>query len=342
MAELVPCVFLNSDVYPELSYFQQKQICWDFYFINSKHDPIFRHFIPNQHTPTLNINNFGFRGPDISYEKPADTFRIFMLGGSTTFGVGASSDSTTIAGFLQQYFEQENLPKKIQVINAGKSSFFSLHETQLIKSKLLEFEPDLFIVYDGLNEIGTTIEVHLGKKFQLSFVDRVVEDAGEIFPEYRTLKILRHIQAQTKIGIATIETNSTYQFNVTSLPQKLQLWEERWSEICILGKDKGFDTIVILQPIAGSGNKELSEQETFYSEKGIIQYISFYEKYAEVLKELEKDCTGVKDLRFVFDPYSHTILYDGAHVVDEGNEIVAKEMYKVILPIVKHRISIND
>ena len=339
----VNCAFMNSDVYPKLSYFQKKQICHDFYYIDSKHPRVsLAHFIPNQHTSTLNINNFGFRGPDISYEKPADTFRIFMIGGSTTYGAGASSDSTTIAGFLQQYFEQEDLPKKIQVINAGKSSFFSLSETQLVKSKLLEFEPDLFIVYDGFNDLDHTIEVHLGKKYQISFLDEVIEDASEIFPEYRTQKILRFYQAKIKTGVTTNETNSTFQVNATSELQKVQLWKERWSEICILGKDKGFDIIVTLQPILGSGNKELSKHEKLQYEKIAIHYISYYEKYAEALKELEKYCTGVKDLRFVFDPYSHTILYDVAHVVDEGNEIVAREMYKAILPIVKNRVSMNN
>jgi len=170
----------------------------------------------------------------------------------------------------------------------------------------------------------------------------VIEDASEIFPEYRTPKILRFYQAKIKTGVTTNETNSTFQVNATSELQKVQLWKERWSEICILGKDKGFDTIITLQPILGSGNKELSKHEKLQYEKIAIHYISYYEKYAEALKELEKYCTGVKDLRFVFDPYSHTILYDVAHVVDEGNEIVAREMYKAILPIVKNRVSMNN
>ena len=136
----VECAFETTDVYTELDFFQKKQICHDFYYVDSKNpkDSI-SSYIPNQHSPTININNFGFRGSDISYEKPTDTFRIFVVGGSTTYGAGATSDSTTIAGYLQEYFDQANLSKKIEVINAGKSSFFSLTEVQLIKTKLLEF-----------------------------------------------------------------------------------------------------------------------------------------------------------------------------------------------------------
>ncbi len=339
----IECMFEAADVHAQLDFFQKKQICHDFYYIDSKHPKYsIASFIPNQHSPTININNFGFRGSDISYEKPADTFRIFFVGGSTAYGAGSSSDSTTIPGYLQEHFDQENLSKKIEIINAGKSSFFSLTEVQLIKNKLLEFDPDLFIVYDGWNDIDHTIQTHLGKKYQTSFVDDLIEKSSEIFPEYRTMKILRHIQSQAKTETTTNETDSTYQFNTTTIPQKIHLWEERWRDICILGNDKGFGTIITLQPLAGSGNKVLSEQEKTYFEKRIAHYISYYEQYADILKKLEKDCTGIKDLRFVADSYSHTIFYDGGHVVDEGNRIIAKEMYQAILPIVEQRISINE
>ena len=47
---------------------------------------------PNQQFPTLNINSYGFRGPEITIEKPDNVYRIFFIGGSTAFGQIASSD----------------------------------------------------------------------------------------------------------------------------------------------------------------------------------------------------------------------------------------------------------
>ena len=38
---------------------------------------------PNQQFPTLNINSYGFRGPEITIEKPDNVYRIFFIGGST-------------------------------------------------------------------------------------------------------------------------------------------------------------------------------------------------------------------------------------------------------------------
>ncbi len=49
-------------------------------------------------TGKSNLNSLGFRGSEFSEIKPPDTYRIFMVGGSTMFGSGATSDETTIPG----------------------------------------------------------------------------------------------------------------------------------------------------------------------------------------------------------------------------------------------------
>ena len=46
--------------------------------------------------------------------------------------------------------------KKINPINAGIPKAYSFTESNLIKNKLLEYNPDLLIIYDGWNDL--TIE----------------------------------------------------------------------------------------------------------------------------------------------------------------------------------------
>ena len=67
-----------------------------------------------------NFNSHGFRGAEFSEIKPPNSYRIFMVGGSTMFGSGESSDDTTIPGILQKIFDSDNsITQKIEVINAG-------------------------------------------------------------------------------------------------------------------------------------------------------------------------------------------------------------------------------
>ena len=65
-------------------------------------------------------NSYGFRGDEFEKEKPDNTFRIFALGGSTTFGIGAE-DNETWPVFLQKIMNEKITGKNIEVINFGMS-----------------------------------------------------------------------------------------------------------------------------------------------------------------------------------------------------------------------------
>jgi len=103
------------------------------------------------------INSEGFRGPEFSKVKPENTFRIFFLGGSTTFGLGVL-DNQTYPYYYQQMLDDTNLDFNFQVINAGWSGWASVRETNVIKDRFLDYEPDLFIVLDGFNEIDKEVK----------------------------------------------------------------------------------------------------------------------------------------------------------------------------------------
>ena len=113
---------------------------------------VYTELIP--YVESSNLNSLGFRGSEFSEIKPPNTYRIFMVGGSTMVGSGGSSDDTTIPGILQKMFDSDNSNlKKIEVINAGFSGANHVTEYNLIKQKLVTFSPDLVIVYDGWNSL---------------------------------------------------------------------------------------------------------------------------------------------------------------------------------------------
>ena len=101
----------------------------------------------------INVNNHGFRGEDLSKEKPDNTFRIFAVGGSATFGTGVN-DNETWPSYIQKKFDEIDLGFEVQIINAGIPNANTSNELQLIKEKIVNFEPDLVIMYDGVNEEG--------------------------------------------------------------------------------------------------------------------------------------------------------------------------------------------
>jgi len=146
------CKPLEKDVFKNVDYFLVKWICRDSRALQFS-NPYIKLNEPNQYLTTININSYGFRGPEITKEKSENVFRIFFVGGSTAFGWGSTSDDTTISGLLQKKFNDNNPDLHVEVINAGIVGADSFIETYYIKNALLEFEPDLFIIYDGWNDV---------------------------------------------------------------------------------------------------------------------------------------------------------------------------------------------
>ncbi len=82
--------------------------------------------------------------------KAAGTYRIFSMGGSTTYG-HPYSDPTSFNGWLREFLMAMVPQRKFEVINAGGISYGSYRVAQLME-ELIHYKPDLFLIYCGHNE----------------------------------------------------------------------------------------------------------------------------------------------------------------------------------------------
>jgi Flp pilus assembly protein TadD len=83
-------------------------------------------------------------------DKAPDTFRIFTLGGSTTYG-RPYADHASFSGWLRELLPAADPGRRWELINAGGISYASYRIAELME-ELVAYEPDLFIVYTGHNE----------------------------------------------------------------------------------------------------------------------------------------------------------------------------------------------
>ncbi len=87
---------------------------------------------------------------EFAARKPSGATRVFCLGGSTTYG-HPFFDATSFCGWLRAFLAAAEPGRTTEVINAGAISYASYRVTGVMR-ELLEFEPDLFVVYTGQNE----------------------------------------------------------------------------------------------------------------------------------------------------------------------------------------------
>jgi tetratricopeptide (TPR) repeat protein len=82
--------------------------------------------------------------------KPKGTFRIFCLGGSTAAGYPYWYNAS-FASFLRYRLQKIFPEKKIEIINLGMTAINSFIVLDIAR-EVVDYEPDLIIVYDGHNE----------------------------------------------------------------------------------------------------------------------------------------------------------------------------------------------
>ena len=321
------CFLIGADATKNLGTELQNQMCEEISLLKSNEYPVFENE-PNQHLTTININSLGFRGSEFDLIKNDNTYRIMMLGGSTAFGAGASSDTTTIPAYLEKEFRKNNY--NVEVINAGILGSDSFEEAYKIRYMFKKFQPDLFIVYDGWNDsFGQVKEGTLNPDITRSKQIESEKPSLQIWisknlTEFRTLYVFYPISSHLLIA-------ST--MNEGLLIMNSEIWSSRWNDVCSENNDDGIKTIILLQPIVGTGNKKLSSEEKHHAD--YFKQIKSREQLEYHSKKLViASCTASIDLRNTFDNVSEPIYYDGGHMTDLGNKIVAAKIYEEILPVI--------
>jgi lysophospholipase L1-like esterase len=121
------------------------------------------HNNPAYQRPWLHHTAQGFRRDhEVSLAKPANTVRIFLVGGSVAYGAQTLypeidnrwqiSDHETIDYYLGQKLDAAFPERHWEVINAAVRGYRVHHDLAQIESVLLRYKPDCIILLDGVND----------------------------------------------------------------------------------------------------------------------------------------------------------------------------------------------
>lgn len=106
----------------------------------------------NKQNPELHIDAYGFRGDEISLNKRHNTYRIFLLGGSTVLNV-IIPYKQSVGKLLQDKLQSKYPGKKIEVLNAGMDGYTSEHSLIQYLFYIKDFRPNLIVLWNGFNDM---------------------------------------------------------------------------------------------------------------------------------------------------------------------------------------------
>jgi lysophospholipase L1-like esterase len=308
-----------------------------------------RRRIPNQHFENININKWGYRGPEFTLGKPDGLFRIILFGGSFVWGTGAIRDYETISGHLQKLLEKRYKGRKFEVINAGETGYVTTQERILFLEESILFSPDLVIFIDGANDV---MVVFGGKPAGFpahyeAFNERLSADYKE--PIEKTLEEqVEFLRNQVRLNLQRPNLKGSSELliidTVLSYVRKLGNNKDLSTQIAAkhfhnakiiheISKARGINclfaiqpTIYIDKPLTSNEGKMVQYYEKRFHGIGRF-YRSVYPRYRDILsQEMNKEGIPFCDLTVVFRENSSNQFIDHFHLSGKGYRIIAENI----------------
>jgi hypothetical protein len=317
-------------------------------------------------------NAQGFRRDrDTPKEKPQDTYRIFLMGGSTAYGLQSLSkygqekysvirNDETIDHYLEEYLRSRIPNKTVEVINAAITSTYSHHHLIYVNQTILRYHPDMIIFIDGFNDYFAyekgfdqfrdyayrerahlymaepTFEAWVGYTgwwlFRKSHLVHLT--AKTLRPIWLSLKYMGRERARINVDEALSNLAVNARMNFTKMVERNSL----------ILRHEGVVPVFVLQPeIVFDQSKVFSEMERLIFEElngqWQVNFVEFKNKarpmVANYLTQATSRTGGVFfDLTDPFGGLSGDAYTDYCHLTPMGNKRLAEELGARLLPLI--------
>lgn len=323
-------------------------------------------------TRGIKHNSQGFRrDEDVPLEKPAGTYRIFLMGASTAYGMGGLwphlqttyavlKNSETIDAYLQKQLREALPGRNIEVINAAITSTWTHHELIYLNQTILKYHPDMILFLDGYNDFYFANPRHdQFADYSYNLQSRVImgdPTLGSLaygnFWWFFRKSALAHVLGRSlrvvklilspKRPRPTIDVEKDMAGMQQVFPENALKMQRR---IALILKDEKVVPVFMLQPMLAlmRGQKPMSEIEQKLFDFNINSYSINYEPFilrardyvvtqeTAMANELG---TNFIDLTGIYAGVPDQIFTDYAHLTPLGNELLAKHVVERILPLI--------
>jgi lysophospholipase L1-like esterase len=102
----------------------------------------------------VEYNGKGYRGPEASYEKPDDVYRILIIGDSFVEAIQVPYEETFQAQLQARLSEQDTAERRYEVVAMGRTGWGTVHETVYYQVEGYKYDADLVILMFYINDVA--------------------------------------------------------------------------------------------------------------------------------------------------------------------------------------------
>lgn len=305
--------------------------------------PYLMYFHPSDYrSPLVNTDQYGFR----YVENHNKTFSVsdhsnmpyakMIVGSSTVFGIGASSDQWTLASCLSKHDKSE-----MPWLNFSGRSFNATQELLLMTLYQHLLPPiEEIVIFSGFNDLGLARMPAEKRMDQGAFFNcnHFFDQLNSQKPERALFsKRTKHVN-KNKMNDFDLTLTEQMDFAVQLILKHLNIWQ-------IFATARKAKLTYILQPLSGWVRKHgCQEEERLFSELDKIG--KFTDLYGDILNQnvcveyaakLEKGAQKLGVNFINFSPFlaqsissDQWLFVDRIHFTDHGHDVVAKKILELI------------
>lgn len=174
----------------------------------------------------ITTNSFGMRDYEYTLTKPEDVTRIAVIGDSVAFGYKKNPSALPLEETFPKVLEAKlntTYPKQYEVLNFAVTGYNASQEEIVLKTKVLQFEPDVVILAYVAND------------------DSYTDGLGDLAKQMSPYSLGSRLHSK-------LISYLLYQYereNARDWDNMNQIWS-LFEQLEISGKNHGFDVIVLL------------------------------------------------------------------------------------------------
>jgi lysophospholipase L1-like esterase len=315
-------------------------------------------------------NEDGFRIPAPGYKlpkaKPPRQLRIAVLGGSLT--QLASTFDTTMPGVLKLLLQRRYPGRDIEVINAGIQSCVSRQSLVQLVTTVVDYHPDMVILYDGGNDIGLPFTYESRPNFPYNF--QTMEEAWDEYRQERRASLFRIAWERSYLARALRERFSPSQRKLVPTAEdpfagtnavpvsrilsdqslvrgQISAYLSNWRKVVELSRAYRYKPVCILTPASGGLDEQFAlprMMKSFHLDRQtaldwIRAFRILYDEAGRQIGELRSAMPDAVFLNMTDDLQpAEKYFWDLAHVYDEANTAIAERIYQAIRPAVEDEL----
>jgi lysophospholipase L1-like esterase len=303
-------------------------------------------WVPGYQGEWITINSLGFRGEEMTLNKPSETLRIVIVGSSAAFGVGVRDEeafTTLLEANLAEQIDQE-----VEVINAGITGANSTQELIVLETRVIALEPDIVVIYDGRNDLyfatSPLWQPHYPPALQHLQSD-LSQNGGQpslgdgLAQMWAALGQRSALVGGAQQVASLIGGKQADPSELSMHDEALTVYRDNLRYMVAVLQATDIQPVLVYQPIIAAGDKTLTdeEQERYDAAQaeGFLDLLAdaYPAGEAVVLEVGEEFDVPTYSLVGVFDDVQGTVYLDDVHYNPLGNAVVAERLAEIVLEL---------